>query len=184
MAWLWINGSFIDAPAVAARRTDLVLHSTWQQPSCQYFQQHWIKMGDFHPQSQLSSIATLKLHFQCFFLQFICLTFYLSTLHLPLSRPPEVPIFGLPHLFIHPPTSFLSPGWFPSGCPSLSTTVQPCESESNCLFNVNGSHMPGSPPFGVIVHLQDSGVSEKWKKNMRRGHANRCLIIASAGKTQ
>ncbi len=115
MAWLWINGSFIDAPAVAARRTDLVLHSTWQQPSCQYFQQHWIKMGDFQPQSQLSSIAALKLHFQCFFHQFICLTFHLSTVDLPYLVLLECPFSASPSSSSILPPRFFLLGDFPVG---------------------------------------------------------------------
>lgn len=120
MAWLGITGSFIDAPAEAARRTDFVLHSTWQWPSCQYFRQLCMNMGDFHALGfcHLSGI-----------LVFMCLTSYHCTVHMTLSLPPQDPIFSLACLSPH----FMSPGWFPSGCSSFSTTVQLCESENNCL---------------------------------------------------
>lgn len=41
----------------------------------------------------------------------------------PLTRPPQVIIFCLSHLPIDPPTHFLPPGWYPSGCPSFSCMV-------------------------------------------------------------
>lgn len=41
----------------------------------------------------------------------------------PLTRPPQVTIFCLSHLPIDPPTRFLPPGWYPSGCLSFSCTV-------------------------------------------------------------
>lgn len=179
MAWLGINGSFIDAPAEAARRTDLVLHSTWQQPSCQYFQQHWIKMGDFHPHPSFH-LSLLKSVFSVFPPVFLP---HIASLNYTFLYP-KVYIICFPYLFIHSPTLFLFPGWFLNRCSSLSTTVQPCESESNSLFNVNGSQMPCSPPFRVFVHLDDRRVLETRKKKKRRGHANRCLIKASAGKAQ
>lgn len=86
---------------------------------------------------------------------------------------------------LHPSLhSFLPLGWFPSGFKSLCTTLKPSESESKCLFNVNDSQLPGPPPFGMTVHLNDRRVLKTRKARLHRGHSNRCLIIASAGETQ
>lgn len=135
------------------------------------------KDGRFSSSSPLSSVATLKCHFQCFFLQFICLTFHLSTLHLPLTRPP------------HPTSSILLPrfcllGDFPVGVlPSAPQYSHVNQRVTVCLM-LMAARCLVHHLFGVTVHLDDSLRVLERRKTMRREHANRCLIITSAGKTQ
>lgn len=151
MAWLVINGNFIDAPAEAARQTDVVLCSTRQQPSCQYFQQHWIKMRDFHPfPSSLNLYFFSRLSASCYISLISS-----SSSHRFLPLPP-------PHWSSHP----LSTSWMISLWVSV---IQQYGLYWNCLFNVNGNQMPALPPFGVIVHLNDSRVIEERKKKMSKG---------------
>lgn len=146
MAWLVISGNFIDAPAEAARQTDVVLCSTWQQPSCQCFQQHWIKMRDFHP---FPSFLNLYFFSRLAASRYISLNSSSSS-HYFLPLPP-------PHWSSHP----FSTSWM--------SVIQLYGLYWNCLFNVNGNQMPGLPPFGVIVHLNDSRVIEERKIKMSKG---------------
>lgn len=135
-AWPAVSGSFTEA---AARRTDLVLRSTWQRPSCQRFSA--APDEDFH--------ARLKDFFA---------TLVAFVLPLPVSDTPVSAIYTsqvFPQSSASPllaSSSILSPH-FPSGSPSLCTPVQPWEPEDDGLFNAAGRQMPGPPPFFFVFFL-------------------------------
>lgn len=107
MAWLGINGSFRDPPAVAARRTDLVLHSG-MAVAILLVSPALNEHGRFG--ALLLFFATL-LEFSVF-CQFMCLAFLPHSLSLRHFLTPQISIFTIPS---HPVFSLL--GDVPAGVP-------------------------------------------------------------------